>query len=119
MLKNKPTERQEHLALMDWVKLNPIVYEYLIHIPNEYDGGAIRGKIRQMMGVKRGVSDFFYPRPNKRYSGLWIELKRIGGVATKEQTQWLIKMKSIGYSAHIAYGCIDAIEIIKDYMSNI
>jgi hypothetical protein len=112
-----PTEYQEHMAFMDWVELHPKIRELIIHIPNEYDGGAIKGKRRADMGVKRGVSDFLLPLPTKTHHGLWIELKRRKhGVESSEQRAWINKMRTLGYDAHFCYGCSEAIEKVNAYL---
>ncbi len=111
------TERQEHLAFMTWIRLNPTIREVLIHIANEYDGGAARGQIRKTMGVMKGVSDFFLPIPKGLYHGMWIELKRKkNGRCTDEQKRWIEQMKLLGYAAYFCFGDDEAINTVKKYM---
>lgn len=120
MFKLKPlvaTERQEHLALMQWVRLQPW-RDYWIHIPNEGKRDRISGYILKNMGLTKGVADFFLAMPVGRIGGLWLELKRVEGSRTSpEQIAWLERMAAVGYAACIAYGCDDAIRIIKDYVN--
>jgi hypothetical protein len=112
-----PTEKQEHLALMKWVSLKPQIRDLLIHIPNEYDGGAVGGYQRRLMGVKKGVSDILLPLPIKPYHGLWIELKRRSGSnVSVEQQLWIDKMTELGYMAVICYGWEDAVRVITNYL---
>lgn len=112
------TERQEHMALMQWAKLKPQIRDLLIHIPNEYDGGVVGGFNRKRMGVKRGVSDLMLPLPTKTYHGLFIELKRqVGSKVTIEQQWWVDRMNELGYLAKICYGFDDARKTIEEYLT--
>ena len=111
------TEKQEHLCLMQWVALQPKIRDYLIHIANEYDGGAIGGFQRKRLGVKKGVSDLLLALPTKTYHGLWIELKRKeGGRVTEEQQDWVNKMNAVGYLAVVCRGYEAAVKVICDYL---
>lgn len=113
-----PTEKQEHMALLQWAKLKPQIRDLLIHIPNEYDGGVVGGRNRKLMGVKRGVSDLLLPVPTKSYHGLWIELKRQErSSVTPEQQWWVDKMNELGYLAKICYGFDDARKTIENYLA--
>lgn len=105
---------------MQWVETQPDIRELIIHIPNEYDGGAIRGRIRKLMGVKKGVSDILLPLPTKSHHGLWLELKRReGSRESSEQRWWINKMRSLGYAAYFCYGCDDAIRKVSDYLKGL
>lgn len=110
-----PTEEQEHLEFMDWVRLHPEIDKYLIHIPNGGSRHKAEAVKLKRMGVKAGVSDFFIAWPTSSYYGLWMELKRKCGKPTKEQSKWLHDMYLAGYKSIICYGCDDAIQEIKKY----
>lgn len=112
-----PTERQEHLALMKWIALQPKIRDLFVHIPNEGKRSVLEGYVLRRLGLRRGVSDFLLPLPTKSYHGLWIELKRKdGGKESIEQKQWINKMRSLGYAAFFARGCDEAIKIISTYL---
>lgn len=67
--------------------------------------------------MRRGVSDFFLPLPKKSYHGLWIELKRKKKyVISKEQKEWIERMRLLNYRAEFAYGFEDAKKIVEEYM---
>ena len=111
------TERQENFALMNWVNHQYEIREVFLHIANEYKGNAIGGKIRQRIGVKPGVSDYFLPIPKGNYHGLWIELKRKkNAICSVNQKVWIEKMQNLGYAAYFCYGADEAIKCIKTYM---
>lgn len=112
-----PTERQEQLALMQWVNLQPLIRDIFLHIPNEGKRNPIQGYVMARCGLKKGVSDYYLPLPRKSHHGLWIELKRReGGIERKEQKDWINRMKQLGYAAQFCYGCDEAIEVIKEYL---
>lgn len=110
------SEDAEQIALIDWAALNPEIHAYLICIPNQRKTSVWYGYKLKRMGVKSGVSDLFLARPNGIYGGLWIELKRIGGVLSNAQKNWIHMMTLMGYQAHIAYGWEQARDQILHYM---
>lgn len=111
-----PTETQEQIAFMDWVRLQPNIHPYCIHIANQRRANLAYGRLLKRMGVRAGVSDIFIAMPRNGACGLWIEFKRSkGGVISDEQRTWLCRMLDVGYSAKIAHGCDEAIAIVKTY----
>ena len=71
------------------------------------------------LGVKPGVFDLFFARPNKKFHGLWIEMKRKkGAFISTHQATWRHLMESQGYVAKYAYGFDEARQIILDYIDN-
>lgn len=136
MRKLIPSEDDDQIAIIEWSKYIPILRDYLIHIPN---GGSrakkeitlksgkkikisLEANRLKLMGVRAGVSDLFLPYPNKKYHGLWVELKRNGlkeNAVSKEQLDWIDKMRSAGYQAIIAFGCDEAIAIFEIYLRDI
>jgi SAM-dependent MidA family methyltransferase len=73
--------------------------------------------IQKRMGVRKGVSDLFFPAGNKIFKGLWLELKVENGIASNEQLQFINDMIEEGYAAHIAYGYDEAEIFIKNFYS--
>lgn len=116
--KQVATEEQEHLALMDWIKLYPFLERNIIHIPNGGSRFLLEAVKLKKMGVKPGVSDLFLCLPISNKSGLWIELKSKNGKISPSQKEWLTRMRANGYSAEVAYGCDEAIRIISDYVDS-
>lgn len=113
------TETQHHIGLINWTKTQPILSEYLIHIPN----GGYRHlkeaiKLKQM-GVKAGVSDLFLAYPNRHYHGLWIELKQGKSKLSPEQKTWLEKMNKVGYATKVSYSLQETLAILQDYVANL
>ena len=79
-------------------------------------------------GLKAGVPDLFIPEPNKCYHGLFIEMKKrpktlasgkmsyAGIKVSKQQEEWIDRLKAKGYQAVVCCGADDAIKKIEDYM---
>lgn len=112
-----PLEREEHLALMKWIHLQPTIKDFVIHIPNEGKRSIIAGKFMVRMGLKAGVFDLFVAVPQGKYHGLWIELKRRKGFKiSAEQLSWQALMRQKNYVAEFAYGWEHGREIIENYM---
>lgn len=125
-----PTEQSEHMAFMNWVNTQPLIRDHIIHIANERKCSPWAGAKFRAMGVRAGVCDFFLPIPvkniheNKDISsswlhGLWIELKRtINFTCSVDQMNWIYSMRKMGYQAEFAYGCDQAISLVKNYIKN-
>lgn len=113
-------EDAESIALWSRAQLNPILREYLVHVPN---GGKrpIREAARlKRMGVRKGVHDYYLPVPRGIYNSLSIELKPdVKGYypkATKDQIIWRDKLREIGGAAYIIKGWEYAIFVMELYL---
>jgi hypothetical protein len=124
-MKMIPTEAQEMMALFRWARLKRIdgvcIGDYMIHIPNGGSRHKLEAKNLKAQGVKAGVSDIFLAIPRWDYAGLWLEMKRRGGLGkvTDKQREWLTRMNLTGYKTHIACGWEQASECILDYLGDI
>ena len=114
-----PSEAQEQKALIQWAQFNSSRYpelELLYHIPN----GGLRNKREaaelKRLGVKAGVPDLCLPVARGLYHGLYIEMKRKGGQESKQQTEWLKRLKEQGYETITAYNFEQAADAIKKYL---
>ena len=97
-------------------------------IHNQGHGDAIRGAISKAEGVKRGVFDMFLPvpvrhageyngaLPAKHFAGLYLELKVDKNIASNDQLEFQAYVKSMHYSAEIAWGWLEARDKILDYL---
>lgn len=86
--------------------------------------GRLRGE-----GLMTGVPDLFLDVPRNDKHGLRIEMKvpvqlpsakhpvkRRAGIVSDEQQEWIDHYNETGYSAHVAYGWREAVDIIKGYL---
>lgn len=116
------------------------ILKYLFAIHNQGHGDAIHGAKAVAEGLKKGVPDLALPISIKFngefepwfYHGLYIELKRkevltegkrkaliqarTAGKASTEQEDWQQFLRNQGYVCEIAYGFVEAKDIILSYL---
>lgn len=111
--KRKLKEDMHQIAFVDWFR-----YRYndlIFSIPNEH----ILSKPRQQytakklnrMGRTRGAPDLFIPSMS-----LFVEMKKIGGKRTKDQTTMHERLALCGYKVIVAYGAEDASDQIDAFI---
>lgn len=126
-------EDEHQKSLIDWAKVCRLpeaahiepgakLADYIFHIPNGGKRGKVEAAILKGMGTKKGVSDLFLPLPLHGKPGLWIEMKapfkdsKDKNYPSKDQKEWLARMKLAGYVTAVAYGWFEAREIIINYI---
>lgn len=114
---NMTPETVEQIKLFDWIRKQPHIEPFAIHIANERSCSIAQGKILKRMGVKAGVSDIFVAIPVGNYHGLWIELKAGKNKATELQQQFLANMTRQGYLSACVVGYEAAREVIETYLN--
>lgn len=116
-----PTEEEEQIALMGLVAMQQgrcPELKLLFHIPNGGKRGKCEAARFKAMGVKSGVPDLFLPVARGGYHGLWVELKRTkDSRVSANQNEWIKALRQQGYSAEVAYGAGEAMELIEGYLS--
>ena len=138
------SETAEQMKVVEWCRQQAYLagtpgegIGAIFHIPNgEYRTKSAAGRLKAM-GVRAGVPDLFLPvpviRPSGAFgvalmdaggrliarviSGLWIEMKCSTGSLSKEQSKWIDLMLRHGYMAVTCYSADEAINVIKEYMS--
>lgn len=112
-------EEQEQIMLMQWARLQEMVYpelKWMFHIPN---GGqrnkAVAAKLKAA-GVKPGVPDLCLPVQRGGYAGLYIELKYGKNRATDKQHEWLEHLSNEGYKTAVCHGFESARDLILEYL---
>lgn len=91
----------------------PQLDKLIFHIPNE---GKRNFRYVKSSGIKRGVADVFLSISNKKYHGLYIELKTSNGKQTKDQELFQQQVEKVGYQYKICRTANDAIGIVKQYL---
>ncbi len=112
-------EALEQIAVMKWARFHPIAKNYLIAIPNGGSRHPLEARNLRLQGVKAGVSDLFLAYPVPPLCGLWIEMKRpkpYRSHLSDAQVHWLKSMQHVGYGGCVAYGSVDAITAILNYL---
>ena len=114
------SEAQEQKVIFEWAEWNKNKYpelEMLMHTVNEGKRSPRVGAELKRMGMKRGFPDISLLVPNKKYHGLFIELKADKTKRlTKEQKEGLDKLNKYGYKAVRCNGSDEAIQVIKEYL---
>lgn len=120
------TESGHQRALFCWAALNVGKYpelRWLHHIPNGGSRGdsaearAIRGNAMKAEGVKTGVSDICLPVKRGQYSGLYIEMKKPGEKAKKEQLEFGEFVKSQGFGFCVCDHWEKARDILIEFLN--
>ena len=107
-------EEYHQIAVAQYLKLmHPDVLFTISPITKLSIGQGTRMKA---MGYKAGTPDMMIFRPNSKYRGLFLELKRPKGTVSKEQKEFLANLLEEGYYAQVCYGSEQAIKVIKEYM---
>lgn len=93
----------------------PNVASAAIHIANERETTPFYGSILKKMGVKKGVPDLLFPKPQKNYHGLWIEVKTQKGRVTPEQESFIKEADNDGYFACVCFGAQSVVDTVCNY----
>ena len=112
--KNKHHEELFQIQLVSWFGYQfPKYKRQLIAIPNganlamkkDRDGRWFCPQAAKLdkMGRCKGASDLFLAQPNKKFAGLWLELKWGNNKATSDQDTFMDLMRIVGYDARIAW----------------
>lgn len=122
-LAHNGTEDNHQAALFCWAALPEQQEKYpqfkhlLFAVPN---GGerhvAVAAKMKAT-GAKRGVPDIFLSVARGGAHGLYIELKKVGGRASKEQIEFMAHAKAANYSAQLCIGWEQARDVLIWYMN--
>lgn len=112
-------EWQEQEALLEWLSYQyQHLLNYTIKIQNEGKYSFYVGRRLNAQGRLKGASDLFIAYPNKKYHGLFIEMKTKNGKLSESQRQFIDRMNAIGYKATVCYGFDEAIKEINQYMAD-
>ena len=93
--------------------------QLLYAIPNGGHRNIVTATKLKHEGVRAGVPDLFLAFPKSPYHGLYIELKKPKGRASRAQLEYIQMLRFYGYYTAICYGFDDAINIIKSYLKGV
>ncbi len=120
--KGKTTEHDLQKNVIDYCKLKKIL---CFAIPNSQSlsffdrekAARIVSKMKRE-GLTPGIPDLFFPIPNQKYHGLFIEMKTKNGKLSDNQKIWIDLLNKQGYLAIVCYSSSDAIKEIDSYLNN-
>ena len=116
-----PTEYAEQVDIFQRAQLYAKQYPELKFLNGSLNG--VRLTIGQAVkakkaGMRKGYPDIQMPVKRDKYSGLYIELKRIkGGRIEPEQRDWREFLISQGYKHCFCKGADEAWKVIVEYLS--
>ena len=117
------TEFAHQTSLFIWCAMNQKQYpelQSLFAIHNEENSGsAIRGARNKQSGTKKGVADLFLPIPKGQFYGLFIEMKKIGGRASKEQLAFGDSVMIRNYGFVVCQGWESARDMLIAYLEQV
>jgi len=116
-----PTEYQECKTFYQYTQTVLRLGKTIVKHVNEGARVAWWGKALCAIGLTRGVCDYQYFVPNKKYHGLWIEMKRVNERDRKrrpEQDEFIATLRAHGHYACYVYGAGEAIRILEEYMAD-
>lgn len=116
----KYKEDAELMAFFDWIRIKEKQYPELsliYHIGNERKTTPQAGARLKKKGVRKGVPDVCVPIPRNRCHGLYIEFKIKPNKLTPEQKEFSSNLEKQRYAVCVAYSALDAISMIKEYLS--
>lgn len=117
--KKVPSEHEEAKAFFARVRLheqNMPELRLLYAVPNGGDRHRAVAAKMKAEGVRPGVPDYALPVPRGGLHGLYIELKRLDGRASREQNEWIQGLRDRGYRAEVARGADEAWRILREYL---
>lgn len=113
-------ESDHQIALFQWSKLSQSKYPELSLLHAIGNGNArtsaIQGARMKREGVLAGVSDVFLPVSRGKYHGMYLEMKVKGGRLSDNQKWWIAEVTKQGYLAVVAFGWVEAKEVIERYL---
>jgi hypothetical protein len=113
-----PTEHEEQVRVINWCdtfadRRASLIYSHLNGLRAPL-GAVVKAKAS---GGRKGLPDLFLPVPSQGYHGLYIEMKRLKlSKVSTEQTEWIERLRSMGYRVEVCKGHETAIDTIKEYL---
>jgi len=120
--KNKDLEHLEQCRVVEWVRQRVDTgafaeLDLLFAVPNGGKRDIRTAKKLKDEGVRRGVPDLMLPVSRGGYGGLFLEMKVKGGKVSKEQKDFMERVKEQGFFCAVVWDGLEAIELIDSYIS--
>lgn len=112
-------EQQIQMAVVQYLRLRYPDVLFTISPGGLLTNTRVGGKAKRL-GYQKGCPDIIIFKPNKKYHGLFIELKRDTKSRLQyEQKVWLDKLNELGYKAVCCPGIEEAIAVIDQYFKDL
>lgn len=121
-MKAPVSEYEEQKAFIKWLEIahpkhRKCVRLSLNGIPLPRQSAHIVIAMAKKSGMVVSEADLFIAVPAHGYHGVFIEMKKDGGVANKQQLEYLAAMRQMGYAAEICVGAKEAIKFYENYIA--
>lgn len=119
MNKQVRTEHAEAVHFATRCRMSEARYpalKLLFACPNGGDRHRIVAAKMKAEGVKAGIPDYVLLFPAQGFHGLAIELKSLTGYASREQKDWIERLRANGYRAEVCRGADAAWAVVCDYL---
>jgi hypothetical protein len=123
-MKRKNVESSTQISCVKWFRMQfPEYGNLLFSIPNGGKRNVITAMILKAEGALAGVPDLFLSLPKLDSNmvwthGLYIEMKTCKGTQSKEQKDFMLRVRVHGYQYEVVRSVDDFIKVIKDYLTN-
>lgn len=114
-----PTEHAQQVAVFVWAALNFERFpdlRMMFAIPNGGERNKIVAANLKAEGVRKHVPDICLPVPRGAWHGLFIEMKKIGGVLHPGQAEYLVQLRAQGFGACVCWGWEAAVKTLEAYL---
>jgi hypothetical protein len=114
-------EYEEQVIIFEWASMMSIQRPELKLLHASLNGVRLtigQATKAKRAGMKKGYPDIFLPVKRGIYSGLYIELKKVGGKKPgPEQEKWLEALSEQGFDTYCCKGSKAAIATIESYLN--
>lgn len=116
-----PTEAQIQTDLFNWLDIMSPYHPELalaFSIPNGSYKSISARMLHKRTGLKPGVPDLCLPlaSADKKYIGLFIELKAKRGTVSEAQKLWIDALRNAGHRVEVCRSWTDAANIVIEYL---
>ncbi len=121
--RKKPSNEESRIqvSVINWWRIAHLQFDVperlLFSIPNGGFRSPVAGAIMKREGARAGTSDLFLAVSRRGRHGLFVEMKRPGGVIAPEQRAFMADASKQGYCACVCYSFDEAVATISNYLT--
>ena len=89
----------------------------LFAVPNVQKHGVVAAMMMKREGLRAGVCDLMLAVPRPGTPGLFVEMKRKGGILSDDQKAFIAAVRAQGYEVRVCFSFDEAVKAITDYLA--